>query len=61
VHRDFLINLYISLGVKGGRSVRLAVANVLNNFKVRMQGALPALIDKCLWFGVLSLLLSIEK
>jgi hypothetical protein len=49
------------LGVKEGRSVRLAVANVLNYSEVRMHGGVPALIEKCLWFGVLSLLLLDEK
>ena len=48
--------MYISLAVKEGGSVRLAVATVLNNASV-----VPALIKIYLWFGVLSLLLLDER
>jgi hypothetical protein len=46
----------VSLGVKEVRSVRLAVANLLNNSQGRMHADVLALIEKCSWFGVLSVL-----
>ena len=41
--------------------MRLAVATVLNNSVVRMHGGVPAQIEKCWWFGVVSLLLLDER
>jgi len=39
-----------SLAIKEDRSMRLAVATVLNNSEVRMHGGLPSLVEKYSWF-----------